>query len=108
MEKKLNKVSHGARKDILRCPYFVLIHSRLCNTFPRILYKCNVGSGDSSLLSVVDVVKVDGGIVAGKHAWATQTELGEETNITHVTGTENRFCLVLSLGVLQVGRVGVP
>ena len=52
---------------------------------------------------MVDVVKVDGGIVAGKHAWATQTELGEETNVTHVTGTENRFCLVLSLGVFAGG-----
>ena len=100
MGKNLKKVSHGARKDILRCPYFALIK---CDTFPRILYKCNVGSGNSSLLSVVDVVKVDGGIVAGKHAWATQTELGEETNITHVTGTENRFCLVLSLGVFAGG-----
>ena len=35
--KKLKKVSHGARKDILRCPYFALIK---CDTFPRILYKC--------------------------------------------------------------------
>ena len=48
---------------------------------------------------VVDVVQVDGGPGAGKHARAAQTELGEDTNVTHVAGTENRFCLILSLGV---------